>query len=73
MSYLRLVTKDRITRIETAENDWERELAYYEMQPSGEMRRWLSPQHPESAQAESVMLHYAINRPAGALLGEGML
>ena len=30
MSYLRFVTKDRITQIDTAENDWENELIYYE-------------------------------------------
>ncbi len=74
MSYLRLVTKDRITRIETAPNDWERELAYLEAQegdPAG--RRWLSPYHPEAAAQEAVMLHYSVNRPAGALLGEGDL
>jgi hypothetical protein len=73
MSYLRMVTKDRIARIETFENDWEQEIAYYELQPSGEPRRWLSPLHPESSQSESVMLHYAVNRPVGALLGEGDL
>jgi hypothetical protein len=73
MSYLRLLTKDRIVRIETAENDWERELAYYEKQEAGEPRRWLSPLHPEAPQAEAVVLHYAINRPAGALLGESDL
>ncbi len=74
MSYLRLVTKDRITRIETAENDWERELAYIEHDPANpEGRRWLSPDHPDSPAQEAVMLHYAVNRPAGALLGESDL
>jgi hypothetical protein len=73
MSYLRVVTKDRILRIETAENDWERELAYVEQVGPGSERRWLSPLHPEAAQADAVMLHYAINRPAGALLGESDL
>ena len=73
MSYLRVVTKDRIARIETAPNDWERELAYFERVDALEERRWLSPNHPEASQAEAVMLHYAINRPAGALLGESDL
>ena len=74
MSYIRFVTKDRILRIETAENDWERELAYLErMDDSPEGRRWLAPTHPESANAEAVMLHYAVNRPLGALLGESDL
>ena len=73
MSYIRFVTKDRICRIETAENDWECELAYYETQEVGEPRRWLAPGHPEAAAAAVVCLHYAVNRPIGALLGEGDL
>ncbi len=73
MSYLRFVTKDRILRIETADNDWEVETAYYEQQESGEARRWLSPAHPQAAEAQAVMLHYAVNRPLGALLGESDL
>ena len=32
MSYVRFVTKDRIEKIETAANDWEKELIYYETQ-----------------------------------------
>jgi hypothetical protein len=86
MSYIRFVTKDRIIKIETAENDWETETAYYEQQvPSTglrtgpatgagcEPRRWLSPDHPEAAGSDAVMLHYAVNRPVGALLGESDL
>jgi len=73
MSYLRFVTKDRIVKIETAENDWETELVYYERQDGGEARRWYSPQHPEAASSSAVMLHYSVNRPIGALLGEGDL
>jgi hypothetical protein len=73
MSYIRLVTKDRIQKIETAENDWETELVYYETQEMGDPRPWVSPNHPQAAEADAVMLHYAINRPAGALLGESDL
>ncbi len=73
MSYLRFVTKDRILRIETAENDWENEIAYEERLEDGLVRRWLSPSHPQSAQSAAVMLHYAVNRPLGALLGESDL
>jgi hypothetical protein len=74
LSYLRFVTKDRIARIETADNDWENELAYEELPLPGEApRRWLSPRHPDSAAAPAVMLHYAVNRPLGALLGESDL
>jgi hypothetical protein len=73
MSYIRFVTKDRIRRIESAANDYETELAYEEVNLLGEATRWLSPQHPESPQEGAVMLHYAINRPLGALLGESDL
>lgn len=73
MSYLRFVTKDRIQAIQTAPNDWESELVYTERTLEGEERRWLSPHHPEADQAPAVMLHYAVNRPIGALLGESDL
>ena len=73
MSYIRFVTKDRILRIETAENDWETELVYCEMGEGGGERRWLSPHHPQAAASEAVMLHYAVNRVLGALMGESDL
>ena len=71
MSYIRFVTKDRIERIETSENDWEHELAYYETQETGEARKWISASNPQASSADAVMLHYAVNRPLGALMGEG--
>ena len=73
ISYVRFVTKDRIVRIESAENDYETELAYYERKEFGEEVCWLSPHHPEASKAPAIMLHYAINRPIGALLGESDL
>jgi hypothetical protein len=74
LSYIRFTTKDRIKRIETAPNDWETELVFVEYGDSpGEEKTWLGVAHPEAAQADAVMLHYAINRPIGALLGEGDL
>jgi hypothetical protein len=73
MSYIRFVTKDRIERIETAENDYETELAYYETQEVGEPKAWLSPWHPQAEAGKAVMLHYSINKPIGALLGESDL
>lgn len=73
MSYIRFVTKDRIEKIETAVNDWETELIYCETQDVGEPRRWMSPNHPESNTQDAIMLHYTINKPIGALLGESDL
>lgn len=34
---------------------------------------FVSPHHPDAAAADAVMLHYSINRPVGALLGESEL
>lgn len=74
MSYVRLIPKSHILKIETAENDWETELAYHERRGPGEPPRvWLSPDHSEAAAADAVMCHYAVNRPVGALWGEGDL
>jgi len=75
MSYIRFVTKDMILKIETAPNDWETELVYYEAPPAGEFepRRWLSPDHPDAPMADAVMLHYSVNKPVGALMGESDL
>lgn len=73
MSYIRLVTKDRIVKIITAENDWENEIEYLELIDGVETKSWLSPNHPDSENQVAIMLHYSINKPAGALLGEGDL
>lgn len=74
MSYVRPIPKSQILKIETADNDWETEVAYHERQgPGEEPRAWLSPQHPDAAAADAVMVHYAINRPVGALWGDGDL
>ncbi len=73
MSYIRFVTKDRIQQIETAPHDWETELVYLEVQDTGEPRRWYSPEHPEADKQPAIMLHYSVNRPVGALMGEGDL
>jgi hypothetical protein len=73
LSYVRPIPKDRIQRIETLANDWETEIAYYETQEVGEPRQWLSPNHPNAATADAVMVHYAVNRVVGALMGESDL
>ncbi len=82
MSYIRFITKDRILRIETAPNDWETELTYFESAPlvegdagwpGSEPRAWVSPAHPAAGDSPAVMLHYTVNRPLGALLGESDL
>lgn len=74
MSYVRIIPQSQIIKIVTAENDWETELEFHEMRGIGEPPRiWLSPDHPDSGAADAVMLHYAVNRPVGALWGDGDL
>jgi hypothetical protein len=74
MSYVRFVTKDQIVQIDTAENDWETEVAYHQVTDDPlNPRVWLSPYHPDAAEADAIMLHYAVNRPIGASFGEGDL
>jgi hypothetical protein len=73
MSYVRFVTKDRIVKIETSPNDWETEIAYHEQQDTGDPKVWLSPYNPASNDADAIMLHYSVNRPIGALMGESDL
>ena len=103
-SYVRAVPKSDVVEIVTAENDWEREIAYVvrSFPSAGEQgsreagenalgealsplhprspaplpcgtTMFLSPHHPNAAAADAVMLHYSINRPVGALLGESEL
>lgn len=69
MSYLRFVTKDEIIQIETLGNDWESETYYHQRQGAGDTKRWPAPSKA-TVSSKAVMLHYAINRPIGALLGE---
>jgi hypothetical protein len=73
MSYIRFVTKDQISKIECAPNDWETELTYYELTPTGETHAWPSAHNSTAVDSPAVMLHYSVNRPLGALLGESDL
>ena len=72
MSYIRFVTKDEISKIDTRENDWETEIRYHQKKGFNETKAWLSP-HQATDKTKEIMLHYAINRPIGALLGESDL
>ena len=89
MSYLRAIPAGEMLEIETAANDLEQELAFWE-QPAGTPedqimpdgwlagRRWAAYQAVNDAPDEEgrfpvVMLHYAINRPVGAKFGESDL
>ena len=72
MSYLRVVPSADIERIESRTNDVEQEVAYYTRPDAqGEVTRYpaFAPWQA-SPDLQPVMLHYAINRPAGAQWGE---
>lgn len=74
MSYLRVVPAADIDRIESAENDIEQELAFVDK--DGQVyAAYDAAGDGLSAEGEfsPVMLHYAVNRPAGAQWGESDL
>ena len=76
MSTVRCIPASLVERIEWKEGDYEAELRYKEVQAIGEKeeRWWMSPLHPSTSAVETpIMLHYAVNRPVGALRGESDL
>ena len=73
MSYVREVPAARIDRVETAPDDLERELRYHQLTAGLDGRWWPGSGSPEALEAPQLMLHYCINRPLGALRGQGDL
>ncbi len=74
VSRLRFLTKDQVLDIETKSNDWEREVAILQSTSDPtKPKRWVTPHHPRNQRYKAVALHYHINRPIGALLGESDL
>lgn len=85
ISYVRLVAAGAIDRIIWRPGDYEAELEYHETVGQGDPdyerggRLWCSPLAPEvdeplaDGRYRPVMLHFAVNRPAGCTRGEGDL
>jgi hypothetical protein len=76
MSTVRCIPAAVVECIEWREGDYEAELRYKETGLPGETAEkwWVSPLHPDAADINTpVMLHYAVNRPVGALRGESDL
>jgi hypothetical protein len=75
MSYIRFITKDQVSQIKTAANDWEKELIIVEKprKPGEGTKNWYTYESKMSKKTKAIILHYAVNRPLGALLGEGDL
>jgi len=85
MSYVRLLPAAVIDHVNTRPGDYETEISYHEAvsmeDPDYEEggRVWLSPWSPEAdvigpdGSVCPVVVHFAVNRPAGCLRGEGDL
>ncbi len=79
MSYVRFVPASHIREIKTAENDYEIELEYGELQTTtAELKWWIGPGHPRALKThynkfEPLMLHWSVNQVIGATRGEGDL
>jgi hypothetical protein len=79
MSYVRAVPAAQIEQIQTAANDVQQELAYTQRgQNPGEEITWAAydphnDERGEDGRFAPVLLHYAINRPVGAVHGESDL
>ena len=80
MSYIRFLTKDQIRGIQTAPMDWETEVGYsiapFALEGIGERgggEHYPSPEAEDAMESQVVCLHYAVNRPIGALMGESDL
>lgn len=79
MSQIRAIPASRIDAIEWQPGDYELELAYHEVGEFGTIAAeqgtwWKSFDHPDANDPETpIMLHFAINRPVGAVRGEGDL
>lgn len=77
LSYIRFITKEQVIKINTAPNDWETELSYNvaPAQPGDEPRTFYNPAGlpTDSPGHTPIMLHYTINRPMGAQMGESDL
>src|SRR5690606_7487141 len=76
--YLRALPAAQIDEIVWQEGDYRSELAYRDTSAGiGNVRWWKSPLHEDArlpaGAAEPVLLHYAVNRPVGALRGESDL
>lgn len=79
MSTVRTVPACRIESVEVDPEDYETELRYRETTPVGMAEKWWFAPHHADAKATAgadpapVMLHFAVNRPIGAVRGESDL
>lgn len=74
MSYVRAIPAAQISNIETEPNDIQQESAYHQVSDApGETIIWQAYDPVGDDPRQQVMLHFAINRPPGAVRGESDL
>lgn len=75
MSHVRLIPACSIERIEWLPGDYKTELRYKEITKMGDDERWWYSQHHRRTDDldTPMMLHFAVNRPVGAVRGESDL
>jgi hypothetical protein len=80
MTYLRAVPAAQISTVETASNDLQQETSFVQALPGliGESKTWpgydpAADSREASGRFRTVMCHFAINRPVGAVRGESDL
>lgn len=74
--YARAMPSSRIELVVADDNDYRMELAYKQITGPGEDEKWWYSPYSDQAREDPdmpTMLHYAINRPVGALRGESDL
>jgi len=72
LSYFRAIPASRVDQIDVDAEDYERELRYHELVEGSVEGRWW-PSVAVVGPSEMAVAHFAINRPVGALRGEGDL
>lgn len=74
VSLIRFITKDQVEEITTAPNDWEREISIKQKTTDPTKPKiWRTPHYRRATRNRAVIMHYSINRPIGAILGESDL
>jgi hypothetical protein len=74
MSYVRAIPASQIEEVRWRDGDYQTELRYRQSTGPGEDERWwYAPAGAPEGWTGPVMLHYAVNRPVGAVRGESDL
>lgn len=73
MTYVRFIPARQINKIETDEEDLERELKYHRLGTLKDVQGTWWASRETAKPGDPVTLHYAVNRPIGCVRGEGDL